>query len=339
LPGPYGATDVSEGMKIIQSETNPNVLWLLTSLFPYPGYEYRYVIYRIENSTITYWGYCDMGPTKMVTTGGTASPMLVFVDTEAGTTLGVTKIGIPLQNTSSVSVVDFDNANGQFLTSTLRTYLTGYSQSIPSVAYADFSPNGRFLYFSIYYLTSTTNGLYQIDLQDPVLSAVQVHTYNWRYAGGISLAPDSLIYHIYDGGGTDNTIRIGRILTPDDEYVLGVTNYSTFYQENYITFNSMIGYGFCNYLFVSKDVLVGELDEGSNKEMNPGVFPVPTGDRLYFSVGNVNEIEIFNNQGSLVLRKQQENLQDLDVSGLNPGIYYIRVRGDEGVGCQKFVKK
>lgn len=339
LPGPYGATDVSEGMKIIQSDTDPNVLWLVTSLFPSVGNETRYVIYKINNALITYQGYVDMGPDKHPVGGG-PSPILNIITTKAGTINGVTQVAFSLQYTSSVYTCQFDNINGQFITSSLKEYYTGYSGSIPTIDMCEFSPNGRFLYFTIYYLTSNTNGLYQIDLLDPILSAVQVHSFSERYAGGLELGPDSLIYHVQDGGNFTNAVHVGRVLQPDVEYIPGVTNFSLFYEENYATFNNVLGYGFCDFLFISKDVIVG-LPNPMNAEnsIDALVFPNPANDIINIDLNQTSQLELLNFQGIVMRKLEGDNLTSINIADLSPGIYFVRINSKNGDLVKKFIKK
>ncbi|MFA5781856.1 MAG: hypothetical protein WC868_06265, partial [Bacteroidales bacterium] len=85
LPGIYGTTTVTEGMKIIPCDNDPDILWLIVSLFPDPGYETKYVIYKIDKTVITYQGNYDMGPQKMPIPGSSCSPIVEITYTKANT--------------------------------------------------------------------------------------------------------------------------------------------------------------------------------------------------------------------------------------------------------------
>ena len=338
LPGPYGSIDVTEGLKVIQSDADPSTLWLITSLYPSTGNETRYVVYQIQNSTITYAGYQDFGPTKQHVDGSLASPIINIAAAKGGTLYGITQVAFALQKTSSIYTIQFDNINGQFLPASCRTLTTGIATSIPGVDYIEFSPNGRFIYYTIYFLTYYLNGLYQVDLQDSTLTSTEIHTFNGRYAGGLRLAPDGLIYHIHDGGYISHSISVGRILQPDVKYIPGVTVFSSFYEESFQVYNDCIGYGLCEFLILSKDLIL-EKEELQNKGVSSRISPNPSNNLIHFSIEGLQSFDVYNCLGELV----EKNVVILDnnykISSLSPGLYFIRAKTDYGIIVDKFVKQ
>lgn len=274
LPGTYGTMDVTEGMKIIPCDNNSEVLWLIVSLFPYPGYENKYVVYKIDKTVVSYQGSYDIGPQKMPLSGNNCSPIIDITYTKANTNFGITNVGISLQYSSSVFTCQFDNINGQFLTNTVKECNTGYTTSVPSVYNLEFSPNGNFLYYSVYFAAGNTNQLFQIDLDDAVLTPTLINTYNFKYAGGLKLGPDSLIYYIYDTGYNSNALKLGRILQPNVKYIPGTTPYNQFFEENFKTYSNTYGFGLCEFLVmptISSDMPNQYLDSD-----NKNILSIPT---------------------------------------------------------------
>ncbi|MEI6764121.1 MAG: T9SS type A sorting domain-containing protein [Bacteroidota bacterium] len=342
LPGPYGLSYVSEGMKIIPSETEPNVLWLITSLFPIPGMQYKYVVYKINQSVVTYQGVVDMGPIKLTAGGSGASPIINITYTESNTAVGVSRVGFSSQYTSSIFVCDFDNTNGQFLTGTLKSYITGYDY-IPSVYDLEFSPNGKFLYYSVYYSTDATNDLYQINLQNPTLSSVLVHQFNNRYAGGLKLAADGLIYHIHDTGFYSDTTQLGRILQPDVEYVPGVTVFNQFYQERFQVYPHIYSFGLPEFLILPT-ATTGNAENSANIDLTDiSIYPNPGTD--YISITNTTLMKngiasVYNIQGQLLFQQKiTQDRTEIDIRNLSNGIYVLSMVCNDKIKVLRFAKE
>jgi len=71
------------------------------------------------------------------------------------------------------------------------------------------------------------------------------------------------------------------------------------------------------------------------------IYPNPTFGKLNIDTrGNtVNHIELFNTQGKRVMNTSLNNLNQIDVSHLSPGIYFIKLDTDKNSIIHKFVKK
>lgn len=334
LPGPYGNADVTEGMKIIPNDTNPDILWLVVSLFPHQGLGNKYVVYKIDKSIVTYHADFDLGPQKMAVQSG-ASPIVYINYSNANTPVGISTVGFALQYEPSIFVCQFDNLNGNFLANTLKACNTGYTGTIPSVYNLEFSPGGNFLYYSVYRTSSNTNALFQVDLQDSVLTKTQIATFNHPYAGGLKAGPDSLIYHIYDDGYQSNILRLGRILQPEQKFIPGVTQLNQFYEQSFLSYNNVFGIGLCEFLVLPAQSPVPPigLDEKSAKrEFAVRITPNPATDYIDIRVedptdGPVN-IGIYNLQGSLILSETvigEEVKRIFTCNRISAGIYLIKV--------------
>jgi hypothetical protein len=338
LPGPYGTAKVTEGMKIIPCDIDPDTRWLIVSLFPYTGLETRYVVYRIDKYGVNYQGSFDLGPQKIPVPPISASPILFITCTSAGNAAGRTTVGFSLQYTSSVFTCQFDNLNGQFLTGSVRECLPGYNWSIPSIYNAEFSPNGSFLYYTAYKTAGDLNELYQVDLQEPVLNPVVVSTFYYTYAGGLKLGPDGLIYHIYNNGLFDNTLRMGRILKPDVKFIPGVTLPDQFYQENFISYPGVTGAGLCEFL-TSPVVRVGTPEQ--TPEMT--VYPNPATDKINITgpgiVNSEYDVSIQNVGGQIIYREKMNPriTPSINTESFVSGIYFISLKNERGTCKSKFV--
>jgi hypothetical protein len=73
------------------------------------------------------------------------------------------------------------------------------------------------------------------------------------------------------------------------------------------------------------------------------VYPNPAGDELTLkfkdNTGN-KQIQLFDAHGHRLLHRQtQDSSLRLDLTGLKPGMYYIRVQDQTSQGLQKMVKE
>ncbi len=114
-------------------------------------------------------------------------------------------------------------------------------------------------------------------MQDTVLTPTLINSYPYKYAGGLKVGP-ALIYHIYDGGLSTNTIKLGRILQPNVKDIPGITNYSTFYEENFQVYNNVNGFSLCEFLVMPKiSTGISEETMGSG---NISIYPNPATNNL-----------------------------------------------------------
>jgi len=337
LPGTYGTSNVTEGMKIIPCDSSSSILWLVVSLFPDAGNETKYVVYKIFKNIVTYQGDYNMGPVKTHLPGGAScSPILDIAYTKANTVPGITTVGFAVQYSSEVFTCQFDNLNGQFLTNTVKECNTGYSGSIPSVYNLEFSPNGRFLYYSVYASTgSSNNELYQVDLNDAVLTPTLINTFGATYGGGLKLGPDSLIYHISDNGVYTNTLKLGRIKQPDVKFIPGTTTFSQFYEENFKTYPNVMGVGLCEFLVLPTTFLPNGISEKQQSPDAVGIslYPNPASDVVSINIANRKSenytLTIYDISGRIIHTEKVKQLQtQINTSKLSNGMYMLEIKSE-----------
>lgn len=76
-----------------------------------------------------------------------------------------------------------------------------------------------------------------------------------------------------------------------------------------------------------------------NSETSVTLYPNPVSNTLYLkSADQIQSVTIYNISGSLVFTKKG-NLEDIDVSGLSGGVYFIKVKTQTGTHSHKFIKK
>lgn len=82
--------------------------------------------------------------------------------------------------------------------------------------------------------------------------------------------------------------------------------------------------------------------EGLDENVNSlGVYPNPVKDNLFIETEtNIEEVSIFNATGALINNVQctMNNVQ-LDITELNSGVYFVKVRTSEGETVRRFIKK
>jgi len=94
---------------------------------------------------------------------------------------------------------------------------------------------------------------------------------------------------------------------------------------------------FKNVYYLSEHILGIQNQKLNDYEIK--IYPNPTTNILYLNnLTEKSEIEIFDLNGKLVLKTQNDNNQ-INVSDLNSGIYTIRIINKKGINTQKFVKE
>ncbi|MCX6249716.1 MAG: T9SS type A sorting domain-containing protein [Bacteroidetes bacterium] len=104
--------------------------------------------------------------------------------------------------------------------------------------------------------------------------------------------------------------------------------------------NSCGGGSFSNELTVSVDNSVGIAEIKGKKTLS--IYPNPANETLNIQTGKtlVADIRIYNSLGSIVLAQQKVELKaihQVDVSQLKPGVYFIRITGNDVQEIQKIV--
>ncbi len=140
------------------------------------------------------------------------------------------------------------------------------------------------------------------------------------YSGynGINLTDTFSIYtFVFDMASTDNTARM--------VFDLG---------------NSSVNFTVTD-IKIEEIVFQGPTAINSTQNLNPDIYPNPVKDKLYFNQHDVyNKVLIFNLQGKPVMEKAIQHAQNsLDLSGLSPGMYFIRFSGKNSSVTEKIIKQ
>ncbi|SFU52310.1 Por secretion system C-terminal sorting domain-containing protein [Pustulibacterium marinum] len=102
-----------------------------------------------------------------------------------------------------------------------------------------------------------------------------------------------------------------------------------------------------NDLYYSKNAQLWKLDSNTlninsiNKIESIHLYPNPVSDFVYFSSQNyISQAKIYDMNGKLVLEKNINSINKINIAGLNPGVYIIKFIGRNGdMTYKKFVKK
>ena len=161
---------------------------------------------------------------------------------------------------------------------------------------------------------------------------------------GADLKQDSLLVYYSIDGGEYQTANM-KPTANADEYVAYIKGYKKNSKVNYYVFAAdESGRRRQQPVFGSKDPhsfkIAGEemIEENNSQDIN--VYPNPVTDRLYIDA-EVEEVEVYDVYGRHQVAKTSSHQGDLsiDVSGLNSGVYFVRIKTDSGDIVRRFVKK
>jgi hypothetical protein len=150
-------------------------------------------------------------------------------------------------------------------------------------------------------------------------------------------------------GGTYATTYSWNLTPTDAGTIAGTTNTgiatwnNNFIGTAYIDVqgvNSCGGGSFSNELIITVDNTLGIPEASRQKVLN--IYPNPAKDNLNIISGKKLQVDVqmFNSLGSIVISKQKANISGsykLDISQLNPGVYFIRITGTEIQEIQKVI--
>jgi hypothetical protein len=81
-----------------------------------------------------------------------------------------------------------------------------------------------------------------------------------------------------------------------------------------------------------------KIEENNISEVN--VYPNPASDKLYVETeSEVDEVEIYDVYGRQQPIANSQQPTAIDVSGLNSGVYFVRIKTDSGDVVRRFIKK
>jgi agmatine/peptidylarginine deiminase len=163
---------------------------------------------------------------------------------------------------------------------------------------------------------------------------------------GADLKQDSLLVYYSIDGGEYQTANMKPTVNAD-EYVAYIKGYKKNSKVNYYVFAAdESGRRRQQPVFGSKDPhsfkIAGEENIEENNFKNINVYPNPVKDMLYVETETeIKEIIIYDVYGRHQVTKTSSHQGDLsiDVSRLNSGVYFIRIKTDSGDVVRRFVKK
>jgi hypothetical protein len=79
--------------------------------------------------------------------------------------------------------------------------------------------------------------------------------------------------------------------------------------------------------------------ENQNNLNGLEIYPNPANDKLTIETTQKSEIEILNIQGQLIKSITSNGKTTIDISELAPGMYFVKVKTENGIAVKKFVKE
>jgi hypothetical protein len=161
---------------------------------------------------------------------------------------------------------------------------------------------------------------------------------------GADLKQDSLLVYYSIDGGEYQTANM-KPTANDDEYVAYIKGYKKNSKVNYYVFAAdESGRRRQQPIFGNKDphrftfADDEKIDENNISEVN--VYPNPASDKLYVETeSEVDEVEIYDVYGRQQPIANSQQPTAIDVSGLNSGVYFVRIKTDSGDVVRRFIKK
>ena len=161
---------------------------------------------------------------------------------------------------------------------------------------------------------------------------------------GADLKQDSLLVYYSIDGGEYQTANM-KPTANADEYVAYIKGYKENSSVKYYVFAAdESGRRRQQPIFGNKDphrftfADDEKIDENNISEVN--VYPNPASDKLYVEIeSEVDEVEIYDVYGRQQPIANSQQPTAIDVSGLNSGVYFVRIKTDSGDIVRRFVKK
>jgi PKD repeat protein len=149
----------------------------------------------------------------------------------------------------------------------------------------------------------------------------------WNFGDGTSPSILQNPTHVYSGSGT---------------YTVSLT-VSNAYGSNILTKTNVINaISICYYDTVTYSACDGitGLIEAMDMKYNIKIYPNPATDDLTIETPERATIEIYNIEGQIIKSfSAGDNTTTIDVSTLARGMYFVKMKSDNGVGVKKFIKE
>lgn len=140
-----------------------------------------------------------------------------------------------------------------------------------------------------------------------------------------------------DNNPTSFTDTVGFIQEENDQWQTREVNLSNFQLDGesiYVAFVNRTNNGFKLYV---DDVKVTKDDASSleENELSFSIYPNPVNDVINISAENVENVVIYSSNGLKMIESENTSI---NVSKLNPGVYFLEISASNSVGIQKFIK-
>ena len=323
--------NVSEGLLVISNPIDENSFWLITHIYGTNTYR----VYPITTAGIDLPVEYSFGPSypDPGVTQGVGS--FTFHHESIRGNFGEFAIGTSgaYSGTGAVLTNGFDATTGIFQ----NNVLIASSGEANLELGVEFSPNGRYLYYSLSEYTNLTNGgIYQYD----ILSNTSTQVVSNLRTSGMKLGPDEKLYfNHWSGTPTNSTSTIGRILNPNES----VANLQT--ELNYYSQAGVLAGNLPEFVVMPRSSLsIEDFSDNSNQFL---LFPSPAIDRI--QITSVEEMpgfvdyQIIDRLGKDIISGQVFSLNDrysIDVSQLASGIYTVIIKSSNSVNIKaEFIKE
>ena len=128
-----------------------------------------------------------------------------------------------------------------------------------------------------------------------------------------------------------NEEKIGN--TDETSFVLGYDNEETIT----LTISSSCGEQESS---LSNDIVLNLIDDAIiENNISLEIHPIPADDKIFITSSDViKQISIFNITGVMIY-ESEDNTEEIDISGFNNGIYFIKINTDKGNITKKVIKE
>jgi gliding motility-associated-like protein len=200
--------NLSEGMIMI-ADTNGDDFWLMTHQTGTINYHFV----KINATGVTYQGSVAIGLVQNVANlaYNASSKRIAVSPKEADRDVEILTIAFPVAPATLPTLTGTRVNNSAVSVATTQ-----------AIYDSEFSPNGQYLYVSVFGEGAAAGNVLQYDLTAPTLSPVSVLNTPPTESYGLQMGPDSTIYHLYQSGGS---FLLGALTNTDT--VASEVNYGT----------------------------------------------------------------------------------------------------------------
>lgn len=137
---------------------------------------------------------------------------------------------------------------------------------------------------------------------------------------------DQIITPLSPEGGNEDLVARNNMVTTQHWYTENDAGYLVYVCDYFYRYDTLYNTGIANNVFDIADIRV---------------YPNPSSDEIHV-VGNnarINRIDVIDNAGKIILNSSGLNRSEskVDITTLNPGVYYIRLATSKGVVAEKLL--